>query len=166
MTAAGLPHSEIAGSPGASPSPAHFAAWPRPSSAAGAKASTVRPYSQSVSSLRRTRLRPPRGPAPVIPVHTALARSRRLRPPSSTSLLGIGSCLNHMYATCVSSVPPLRQGMPARLGGPGNLGSGRHGELSKCREFVENNDGRVSAPVEPRGLEPRTSAVQRRRSPS
>jgi hypothetical protein len=41
----GLPHSEISGSPAASASPEHFAAWPRPSSAAGAKASTMRPSS-------------------------------------------------------------------------------------------------------------------------
>ena len=39
---AGLPHSDTPGSPVASSSPGHFAAWPRPSSAAGAKASTVR----------------------------------------------------------------------------------------------------------------------------
>ena len=39
----GLPHSEIPGSQAASASPGHFAAWPRPSSAANAKASTMRP---------------------------------------------------------------------------------------------------------------------------
>jgi hypothetical protein len=39
----GLPHSETPGSPAASASPGHFAAWPRPSSAANAKASTMRP---------------------------------------------------------------------------------------------------------------------------
>jgi hypothetical protein len=39
----GLPHSETSGSPAASASPEHFAAWPRPSSAANAKASTMRP---------------------------------------------------------------------------------------------------------------------------
>ena len=39
----GLPHSEIPGSLAASASPGHFAAWPRPSSAANAKASTMRP---------------------------------------------------------------------------------------------------------------------------
>ena len=44
----GLPHSEISGSPAASASPEHFAAWPRPSSAANAKASTMR------SSLRKS----------------------------------------------------------------------------------------------------------------
>ncbi len=39
----GLPHSDIPGSLAASASPGHFAAWPRPSSAANAKASTMRP---------------------------------------------------------------------------------------------------------------------------
>ena len=39
----GLPHSDIPGSRAASASPGHFAAWPRPSSAANAKASTMRP---------------------------------------------------------------------------------------------------------------------------
>jgi hypothetical protein len=39
----GLPHSETSGSQAASASPEHCAAWPRPSSAANAKASTMRP---------------------------------------------------------------------------------------------------------------------------
>jgi hypothetical protein len=39
----GLPHSDTPGSQAASASPGRFAAWPRPSSAADAKASTVRP---------------------------------------------------------------------------------------------------------------------------
>jgi hypothetical protein len=38
----GLPHSDTSGSQAASASPEHFAAWPRPSSAANAKASTMR----------------------------------------------------------------------------------------------------------------------------
>jgi hypothetical protein len=41
----GLPHSDSSGSQAASASPEHFAAWPRPSSAAIAKASTLRPSS-------------------------------------------------------------------------------------------------------------------------
>ena len=48
----GLPHSDSTGSSVASTSPARFAAWPRPSSAANAKASTMR------SSSRRSRPRP------------------------------------------------------------------------------------------------------------
>ena len=60
-----MPHSEISGSPGASPSPEHFAAWLRPSSAAGAKASTVRPFLHLYTGARASgRLRPPRGPPP------------------------------------------------------------------------------------------------------
>ena len=42
-----MPHSEISGSPAASASPEHFVAWPRPSSASSAKASTVCPSFRS-----------------------------------------------------------------------------------------------------------------------
>jgi hypothetical protein len=45
----GLPHSDPPGSQAASASPGHFAAWPRPSSAAIAKASTLRPSSGRLS---------------------------------------------------------------------------------------------------------------------
>ena len=62
MRRAGLPHSEIPGSPAASASPGHFAAWPRPSSAADAKASTVR-------SSSRSRHRRPVAPVPAGPRH-------------------------------------------------------------------------------------------------
>ena len=61
MTLRGLPHSDTSGSPVASTSPERFAAWLRPSSAAGAKASTVCPYSRTFP-LAISRLRPPRGP--------------------------------------------------------------------------------------------------------
>ena len=47
----GLPHSDIPGSLAASASPGHFAAWPRPSSAANAKASTMRPSCGGPRSL-------------------------------------------------------------------------------------------------------------------
>jgi hypothetical protein len=47
ITPGGLPHSEISGSPAASASPEHFVAWPRPSSASSAKASTVCPSFRS-----------------------------------------------------------------------------------------------------------------------
>ena len=43
ITPGGLPHSDIPGSQAASASPGRFAAWPRPSSALSAKASTMRP---------------------------------------------------------------------------------------------------------------------------
>ena len=46
----GLPHSDSLGSQAASASPRHFAAWPRPSSAAIAKASTLRPSSGRLST--------------------------------------------------------------------------------------------------------------------
>lgn len=63
ITLRGLPHSEISGSPVASTSPERFAAWLRPSSAAGAKASTVCPSSRTFPRAT-SRLRPPRGPFP------------------------------------------------------------------------------------------------------
>ena len=53
----GLPHSDTPGSPVASSSPGLFAAWPRPSSAAGAKASTVR-SSSWISLFHSTPPRP------------------------------------------------------------------------------------------------------------
>ena len=48
----GLPHSDSLGSLAASASPRHFAAWPRPSSAAIAKASTLRPSSGRLTTSR------------------------------------------------------------------------------------------------------------------
>ena len=60
----GLPHSDIPGSQAASASPGHFAAWPRPSSAANAKASTMRPSCGFLtSSPSRTRRGGDRRPA-------------------------------------------------------------------------------------------------------
>jgi hypothetical protein len=61
ITRRGLPHSDTSGSPVASTSPERFAAWLRPSSAAGAKASTVCPSSRIFPRVT-PRLRPPRGP--------------------------------------------------------------------------------------------------------
>ena len=60
----GLPHSDISGSPAASASPEHFAAWPRPSSAACAKASTVRPSSRICFRHHHFPLPPPTGRKP------------------------------------------------------------------------------------------------------
>ena len=54
----GLPHSDPPGSQAASASPGHFAAWPRPSSAAIAKASTLRPSSGRLSTPRFLTLSP------------------------------------------------------------------------------------------------------------
>jgi hypothetical protein len=101
----GLPHSEIPGSQAASASPGHFAAWPRPSSAADAKASTVR---LSYGSLLRW----------------------------NASLVSIPSSAR-TPAVQREAIVLLRLSYP---------------QLLKCL-------------VELRGFEPRTSAVQRRRSP-
>ena len=54
----GLPHSDPPGSQAASASPGHFAAWPRPSSAAIAKASTLRPSSGRLTTSRFLTLSP------------------------------------------------------------------------------------------------------------
>jgi len=61
-TLGGLPHSDTPGSQAASASPGHFAAWPRPSSAADAKASTMRPSSRPLSRNHPSiRIHPKRG---------------------------------------------------------------------------------------------------------
>jgi hypothetical protein len=82
ITPGGLPHSEISGSPAASASPEHFAAWPRPSSAAGTKASTVRPSSRIRSAViiaPRSRRRP-------VGNARSPARTRRATPVSVSTL--------------------------------------------------------------------------------
>jgi hypothetical protein len=67
----GLPHSDIPGSQAASASPGHFAAWPRPSSAANAKASTMRPScgypAPSPPEIRRDRDRRPARASGMVP---------------------------------------------------------------------------------------------------
>ena len=54
----GLPHSDPPGSQAASASPGHFAAWPRPSSAAITKASTLRPSPGRLTTPRFLTLSP------------------------------------------------------------------------------------------------------------
>ena len=54
-TPGGLPHSETPRSQAASASLGHFAAWPRPSSAANAKASTMRPSTRPLYGRRYVR---------------------------------------------------------------------------------------------------------------
>jgi hypothetical protein len=56
LAQAGLPHSETSGSQAASASPEHFVAWPRPSSAVNAKASTMRPLSRIYRNRLPSRL--------------------------------------------------------------------------------------------------------------
>jgi hypothetical protein len=62
QSSSGLPHSETPGSPAASASPGPFVAWPRPSSATRAKASTMRPSSR-ISCSQAPRPAPARGPS-------------------------------------------------------------------------------------------------------
>jgi hypothetical protein len=76
----GLPHSDIPGSQAASASPGHFAAWPRPSSAANAKASTMRP---SCGGPHPSPSRPDR-PSPLCRAGPTRARRDVAIPPSVT----------------------------------------------------------------------------------
>jgi hypothetical protein len=89
----GLPHSDIPGSLAASASPGHFAAWPRPSSAANAKASTMRPscgYPASVPHrARRDRDSRPARASGTVPS----GRSPVLLPHSRDASLGRGVCV-------------------------------------------------------------------------
>lgn len=105
----GLPHSDFLGSQVASTSPRHFAAWPRPSSAVSAKASTM------CSSLTM-------------------------------------SLLQCLYRVCYGARGDTSVSKPR----------------SQVRSTYFSSQGAKSTvfKVEPRGLEPRTSAVQGRRSPS
>ncbi len=125
ITPVGLPHSDILGSVLARSSPRRFVAWPRPSSAPDAKASTVR------SSCGA----PSRCPSPCsvgFPLrYPSTARPNDAPAPSSHT--------NSDASTCgVVSLPS-------------------HGAPMLSLVKVQ--------PVELRGFEPLTSAVQRRRSP-
>ena len=141
ITPGGLPHSEISGSPAASASPEHFVAWPRPSSASSAKASTVCPSFRS--HLRSPRCSPPSSPRSP-PGH-------RAEPGQGLPSPGRGAC-SRLRAG------PAEDGrlfsLVTRPVGPGRADFHRPSSVVK-----------VHPQVEPRGLEPRTSAVQGRRSP-
>ncbi len=79
----GLPHSDPPGSQAASASPGHFAAWPRPSSAAIAKASTLRPSSGRLTTSRFLTLSPDQGR--YLPVrHQTGSRQRQDEPTTVT----------------------------------------------------------------------------------
>ena len=86
---------------------------------------------------------PHAGHAPRSPgVVRAHARSRRLRPPSFFRF----SALVRASHACVqpASLRTHRSSVtPARIGGPGNLGSGRRDELSKCGENRGKHNGRL-----------------------
>jgi hypothetical protein len=74
----GLPHSDSSGSQAASASPEHFAAWPRPSSAAIAKASTLRPSSGRLTTPRFLTLSP--GQVSFLQRHQTGSRQRQDEP--------------------------------------------------------------------------------------
>ena len=139
ITPAGLPHSEISGSPAASASPEHFVAWPRPSSASSAKASTVCPSFRS-HLFRLLPSSPPRSP----PGHRDTP-GHRLPQPMADVLVAASGAGHAEAAACSPIHPP---------------GWSRAGRFPSSHSLVK-----VHPQVEPRGLEPRTSAVQGRRSP-
>jgi hypothetical protein len=72
----GLPHSDTPGSPVASSSPGLFAAWPCPSSAAGAKASTVRSSSWIIHHI------PLHTPQHSTPIHSRFPILLQIGPPA------------------------------------------------------------------------------------
>jgi hypothetical protein len=177
----GLPHSDSLGSLAASASPRHFAAWPRPSSAAIAKASTLRPSSGRLTTSRfltrssdqnlSTEATPDRlAPAPgrTHHCHAPAPASPASRSPGSGHVLGKTGLL--LYYFCFHAV---RVDDPARLSSACIHGRKTQrvsrGALSRCKagqknQYSEDDTGAVW--VEPRGFEPRTSALQRRRSPN
>jgi hypothetical protein len=129
------------------------------------------PINAELLSLRQTRLRPPRGPLSLSPGPLACAGSRHARPPCSCSLLGmdcVSVCATHDASLLRSHRSSIHAGAHRGIGLPEGQGA-----RMNCQSAVKSwrANGRCGggfplAPVEPRGLEPRTSAVQRRRSPS
>ncbi len=111
-SAGGLPHSDTPGSQAASASPGRFAARPRPSSAAGAKASPVRPSPRPCRvSLARSR---PSGPA------------RAERPSAVVAALRIGfpvfrrQCVSGCLCVfCTRTGASTTPSPPSSNGGPG-----------------------------------------------
>jgi hypothetical protein len=112
----GLPHSDIPGSLAASASPGHFAAWPRPSSAANAKASTMRPscgYPASVPHrARRDRDSRPARASGTVPS----GRSPVLLPHSRDASLGRGVCV--LFAVCLRWYVTVRAGEQTQAPAP------------------------------------------------
>jgi hypothetical protein len=139
ITPAGLPHSEISGSPAASASPEHFVAWPRPSSASSAKASTVCPSFRSH--------------------HADATHPARLVPRRDIETRCAAGCRNQQPDVLVAAVSQdtTLRGLLFSYHPPGWSQAGR---FPSSHLLVK-----VHPQVEPRGLEPRTSAVQGRRSP-
>jgi hypothetical protein len=110
ITPGGLPHSEISGSPAASASPEHFVAWPRPSSASSAKASTVCP---SFRSIRRPDCSTPRlHPARLVP------RRDNDDEPTSPAFLGRKQLglLNRFIHGRTARMNPLFRPVPSPVG--------------------------------------------------
>jgi hypothetical protein len=129
------------------------------------------PINAELLSLRQTRLRPPRGPPPcyqvrwpapghVTHVHLVLFRF--------SALDCVSVCATHDASLLRSHRSSRHAGAHRGIGLPEGQGA-----RMNCQSAVKSwtasgrcGGGFPLTPVEPRGLEPRTSAVQRRRSPS
>jgi hypothetical protein len=120
----GLPHSDIPGSPAASASPGHFAAWPRPSSAANAKASTMRPscgYPAAFPSGRIvTRHRRPARASGMVPSGRTSCRVGPT-PPKVVSVFSLLSCMVRISARGRADTSPRR----TRFGATADCGPAR-----------------------------------------
>ena len=175
----GLPHSEIPGSLTASVSPGHFAAWPRPSSAANAKASTMRPSLRSPTSFpsstcRGLGSRPARARGTIPPARPLAADPRRLwiapdavlRRPVSQGGSGRGEGKNRgrclLFLRLSVAFNAVRAGDPPRARSPHRSG---------CGEEFEARDVRAGLACLPRPQNPTGSAwrvvkVREREEPS
>ena len=195
----GLPHSEIPGSQAASASPGHFAAWPRPSSAANAKASTMRPSCgcpapRPPGSRRRHDRRPARASGTVPVRRRRLPAAPRLRCPGERGCVSL-SCVLRISARGRADTSPRKDVAVSRGRRTPRVPRGALSRCIKTRRSarsanlvrrrpppsdelsqpargqsttagVTKGTRPAAPPVEPRGFEPRTSAVQGRRSPS
>ena len=126
----GLPHSDPPGSQAASASPGHFAAWPRPSSAAIAKASTLRPSSGRLSRplfhyvARSRHARSVLRSRPVRASKGRILRSRR-QPDRRPSRSSPGSRRPCSHRTMCYVAHTVRVDEPARPTGPASSTAAR-----------------------------------------
>ena len=125
----GLPHSEIPGSQAASASPGHFAAWPRPSSAADAKASTMRPSYGFPPSFIADAFNP---------TDAEPARARRRRVTSSPPARSVPA----PFGRCWPSASAARPSDPHRLPRPIALAGHR-----RCPPCDRSIDSRRTGPA-------------------
>jgi hypothetical protein len=128
----GLPHSDTPGSPVASSSPGLFAAWPRPSSAAGAKASTVRSSSWIIHHI------PLHTPQHSTPIHSRFPTRSQIGPPA------------HACCCFVPQTTPFKKRMTV---------SGFLTQQKTCLDYTQIPSSRSPGDVRHRGPMQRTHSV-------